>query len=509
MHSLSDIYGNISIHSVLLWLALMFLITGIFNKKSSLSIFSIIIIAIAWYQMSSKLTAYSISSIGVNMMLISAIAYFGSRIKKLSAHLTYLVFASAIFLIAHSYTIQKASSSFSVNLPNESLDQEAELLVKFNSQSDLQKWISSNKNSYDIIYPAFTPIDKSYSLDEYLIVNLKPTDDASERIIELEKNELVAYVEGNEILELKLPKQKSKKETSNTLSTNDPYSGKQWMAKKFDLEKFHNQLPKISALDSKKQSTIAILDTGVDSNHEDLSDNYISTSESYDNDKRGHGTHCAGIAAAVTGNKIGISSWIPSGASVKVTSIKVLSSSGIGSQRTIVNGILEAADEGYDIISMSLGGRSNPNRERTYKDAVQYANDKGAIVIVAAGNSSMDAIAYSPANTPGVIAVSAIDSNLELADFSNKIDNITYGIAAPGTDIYSTLPDNRYGPQNGTSMAAPFVSGVVGLMRLYNPNLNTQQVYDYLRESAINNDGQIIINPIGAFQLMMQAAPAE
>ncbi len=508
MHSLSEIYTSIDSQTILLWLAMMLLITGIYNKKSALSIFSIALIGIVWYKMKGQLSVQSLTYLGINMMLVSAIAYFSSGIKNLYAQITYLLFASLLFFTMHSYFSMYTIRFYSDTI-QEPLDQEAELLVRFDTQEDLKKWITEYKSTYDIVYPAFTPKDKSYILDEYLIVNLNDNDNAYESIREIEQMPTVAYVEGNELLELKLPTRNTSKSNVSSLSSKDPYTNRQWMAKAFDLEKFHKQISKASTLSAQEVSTIAILDTGVDANHEDLIENYVSTSPSYDKDLRGHGTHCAGIAAAVTGNNIGISSWIPNGIPVRITSIKVLSNNGIGSQRTIINGMIEAADKGYDVISMSLGGRSNPNREQTYREAVQYANDKGAIVVVAAGNSSMDAIGYSPANTPGVIAVSAIDSKMQLAEFSNKIDNITYGIAAPGTDIYSTLPQNEYGTRNGTSMAAPFVSGVVGLMKLYNPDITTEQTYNYLRESAIQKNSNNITNPIGAFQLMMQTVSAE
>ena len=98
---------------------------------------------------------------------------------------------------------------------------------------------------------------------------------------------------------------------------------------------------------------------------------------------------------------------------------------------------------------------------------------------------------------------------MQLADFSNKVNNIDYGISAPGDDIFSTLPNNKYGSNSGTSMAAPFVSGIVSIMRYYNPKLTTQETYRYLISSSTKKNGINIINPQGAIELMMKEMPTE
>jgi thermitase len=137
---------------------------------------------------------------------------------------------------------------------------------------------------------------------------------------------------------------------------------------------------------------------------------------------------------------------------------------------------------------MSLGGRSNSSRLKAYKDAIKYANKKDAIVVVAAGNSNTNAKQYSPANTPGVITVSAVDTLIGRASFSNYIQDVEMGIAAPGVQIYSTTPtlsrNGKYAAFNGTSMATPYVAGLVGLMRSLDPKINTKEVYKILDETG-------------------------
>ena len=221
---------------------------------------------------------------------------------------------------------------------------------------------------------------------------------------------------------------------------------------------------------------------------EDIRKKYRSTAKKHDDDPQGHGTHCAGIAAAVSNNGKGIASYAPNNDFVELTSIKVLNSFGGGTQGSIINGILAAADAGADVISMSLGGRSNPSRQRAYSKAVAYANDKGAIVVVAAGNSNMNAKNYAPANAKGVIAVSATDINNNRASFSNTVQDVGMGIAAPGVNIYSTTPNNEYKSFNGTSMAAPHVAGLIGMMKAIFPEIKTKDAHFILDKTGKNTN---------------------
>jgi thermitase len=169
---------------------------------------------------------------------------------------------------------------------------------------------------------------------------------------------------------------------------------------------------------------------------------------------------------------------------MEVTSIKVLSGIGIGDQRTTINGMIKAADLGADVISMSLGSFSSDAGQRAYGEAVKYANAKGAIVIAAAGNSNQNAKNYSPANAKGIITVSALGSDQRKATFSNTVDDLKFGIAAPGVKIMSTYPGQQYKLLDGTSMATPMVAGLVGLLKAFRPELTTQEVYQILYDSG-------------------------
>jgi thermitase len=243
---------------------------------------------------------------------------------------------------------------------------------------------------------------------------------------------------------------------------------------------------------------IAIVDTGVDATHPDLTQKILRdasgivgynafTQQREDAaDDFWHGTHCAGIAAAQVNNAIGIAGiagW--NGAAnasdttyVKLMPVKVLDNQGSGSDFTVADGILWAADHGARVISMSLGSNGTSS---TMADAVQYAHGKGCVIVAAAGNDGSSARSY-PAGFPGVIAVAATDRSDRLTSFSN------YGswvpVAAPGATVVSTMPTYttdagapvNYAYASGTSMACPHVAGEAALLLTQNPALTNSQV---------------------------------
>jgi len=235
-----------------------------------------------------------------------------------------------------------------------------------------------------------------------------------------------------------------------------------------------------------KKAIIAILDTGVDAEHEDIKANFKSIENTSNTDPMSHGTHCAGIAGAVSNNGVGVASYSRNNQYTQISSVRVLNKNGMGTQQGIIKGILTAADRKADVISLSLGGPSNRSRQRAYEKAIKYANKKHAIVVVAAGNSNRNAKNYCPANTPGVICVSAVDKELNRAVFSNYIQDMEMGIAAPGVNIYSSVPGNKYATFSGTSMATPYVAGLLGLMKSIQPQLSTTEAYNLLNNNGKN-----------------------
>jgi len=336
---------------------------------------------------------------------------------------------------------------------------------------------------------AFTDIGSPdmTSLDDYYVLDLPAGVSISDIMNELTASGFTDWVEVNEVIKTDLNVGKAPTKINREFGLDDPGIGNLWGFEKMELDKLYALLSS-QKVKPKKEALVAILDTGVDSGHEDIADNFKSINKRYDNDPQGHGTHCAGIAAAVSNNKKGIASYAPNNDFMDVTSVKVLNQWGMGTQRDIIKGMLLAADRGADVISMSLGGPSNDKSQKAYNDAVRYANKKGAIVVVAAGNESQDATKVSPANCQGVITVSAVDQKLAKATFSNEVHNLKMGIAAPGVNIYSTFPKNEYKFFNGTSMATPYVAGLLGLMKSLNPDLTPKEAHRILTATGIDTN---------------------
>ncbi|MEH2326780.1 MAG: S8 family peptidase [Nostoc sp.] len=258
-----------------------------------------------------------------------------------------------------------------------------------------------------------------------------------------------------------------------------------------------------------KGVVVAVVDTGVDYNHEDLKDNIWTNPKEiagngkdndgngYANDihgwnfvdnnnnvldDNGHGTHVSGTIAGEN-NSYGVTGIAYD---AKIMPVKVLDDSGSGSYTSIAKGIHYAVDNGANVINLSLGG---PYSNRTLESAIDYASSKGVIVVMAAGNDGDSSPDY-PARyaSKSGIAVGAVDKNNNLADFSNRsgTNEISY-VTAPGVKVYSSVPNNQYATYSGTSMAAPHVAGIVALMLSANHNLTDAQVRQIVAETAGNS----------------------
>ncbi len=283
---------------------------------------------------------------------------------------------------------------------------------------------------------------------------------------------------------------------------NDPLAQSQWALEAINAPAVHDMLREREPV---RKARVAILDTGVDAIHEDINTVFSDTPGS--TDKHGHGTHCAGIAGAATNNDLGMASLNWNGDYIEILSYRALGADGMGSLETIAQAILDAARNDADVISMSLGGFSL-TPPKVIKDAVDFAIERGAIVVAAAGNSNQDARNHMPSNIEGVISVSAIDQNGNKAKFSNTNTGLTRPIAAPGVDVVSLIPGDEYGPKSGTSMATPVVSGLIGIMRAFNPDLPASEAYRILHETGVelNDSDQVgrLIDADAALQAVLE-----
>jgi hypothetical protein len=264
--------------------------------------------------------------------------------------------------------------------------------------------------------------------------------------------------------------------------------------------------------------TIAIIDSGVDYTHPDLAANmWINSGEVVSNgldddnngyiddirgwnffnnnndpmDDNGHGTHVAGVAAAVGNNGIGIAgvSW-----QAKIMALKICGASGFCSLDSAASAVLYAVNKGAKVINNSYGGLGENFRSMALEDAIKYAYSNGVLFIAAAGNDTTadnsaqnnnDVTPVYPCNykLPNVICVANSDENDNIAPRSYYGPKSVH-IAAPGQNILSTVPTgicafcdpSGYNMLSGTSMAAPFVSGAAALVMSQSPNLTIDRV---------------------------------
>ncbi|MGV3524991.1 MAG: S8 family serine peptidase [Candidatus Sericytochromatia bacterium] len=230
----------------------------------------------------------------------------------------------------------------------------------------------------------------------------------------------------------------------------------------------------------------AVVDTGVDLAHPDLMANLVpgynaETPGQPPQDGHYHGTHVAGIIAAQANNGQGITGIAPS---VKLMPVRAISNGGV---TEVADGIVWAADNGAKVINLSLGW-DNPSAsvEQTIQRAVKYALDKNVVICAALSNASNNNPNSSPDNLAGkpgfegVIGVGNVDvNNRRQGAWGNW-----KSVSSPGTQIMSTLPNNRYGNLTGTSMATPMVAGIVALMISQNPNLRNTEIRQKLMATA-------------------------
>ena len=206
---------------------------------------------------------------------------------------------------------------------------------------------------------------------------------------------------------------------------------------------------------------VAILDTGIDPDHEDLAANIGQGLDCVDGDctetggsfDGSHGTAVTGVAGAVD-NDLGVVGVAPA---ITLHSVKVLTEDG-GTYDAVAAGIEASADAGHDVQNMSFGGGDS----NLVRDAMQYAATRGVVMVAAAGNGGCSDCVMFPASDDATIAVSATDENDDLASFSSTGPEID--LAAPGVDVLTTLPDDRYGYTSGTSLAAPHVSAAAAVV---------------------------------------------
>lgn len=287
----------------------------------------------------------------------------------------------------------------------------------------------------------------------------------------------------------------------NAISGSDAFPddtrlGSQWGVEKIRADE--------AWLIAKGAATIAIVDSGIDASHEDLSSKVVKGHDYVDddedpNDEQGHGTHVAGIAAAVSNNGKGVAgvAW-----DSKILIIRQADKNGKATVANLAAGIREAADKGAKVINVSISTKSKGGffgSKGSLEKAVDYAHGKGTLVVASAGNDGATDKKY-PAAYANAMAIGSTTNTDTRSGFSNHGSWVT--MAAPGSGILSTSPSydvtmntthglaKNYGSLNGTSQAAPHVSGAAAVLWSVHPTWSPDQIRQRLVDSAKPLPGQ-------------------
>lgn len=395
-----------------------------------------------------------------------------------------------------------------------------ELIVKFKQ---------GHQKSMGVLGQVGAQVDRTIDLSSDQLHVIKTTNKSLESVIsQLESDPNIEFAEPNFIYNLVKPVQEVSlddmlrpiREIQAPYSTpNDPQFEQLWGLQNTGDNEPRSSQPGLAGADidamkawgitkGSSDVTIAVIDTGIDYNHPDLAENMWANpneiaGNGIDDDNNGyiddvygynfavdsgdpidghsHGTHCAGTIGAVHDNAEGVAGVM---SNVNFVAVKFLSDSGSGTSENAIKSVDYATQLDVDIMSNSWGGGG---RSQALEDAIQRANDKGILFVVAAGNSSSnnDSRPQYPANyeVDNVISVAASTAQDDLASFSCYGRN-TVHIAAPGHRILSTTKNGGYSVYSGTSMAAPHVSGALGLLLAQEGRLPVKQVRDRLMATS-------------------------
>ena len=310
--------------------------------------------------------------------------------------------------------------------------------------------------------------------------------------------------------QLSIVKSIEKNYANSAFKSNDTYYSKLWAIENTGQKVNNTSGTKDADMDvdeawkiekGEHDVVVAVLDTGVDYTHNDLADNMWSGNRHhgydfagdnngnndndpmpdtpYDDNGHYHGTHVAGTIGAVGDNNQGVSGVAQN---VQIMAVKVFRPNGYGYNSDILEGldyVSKAVDNGINIVAInaSYGGSGGSNGD-SMDQAIQKLGEKGVVFCAAAGNDGKnidnDPIYPASYDASNIITVAASDQNDKLANFSNY-GKKTVEVAAPGTNILSTYPDNKYAYLQGTSMATPQVAGTVALLASVNPNSSVDE----------------------------------
>lgn len=365
-------------------------------------------------------------------------------------------------------------------------DEPAEFIVKY--AEDMRKVMNENLSK---------KVEFQEKITEQVELLIFPaTENAEEIQKQLESDPSIAIVERNYMRQLKT-------------TTNDPYYSSQWWIPHVNAQSFWTSVEK-----QQKKTVVAVIDSGIDLTHEDLRGkiepggyNFYSDNTNIA-DVNGHGTNVAGVIAANSNNRIGITG-VTGPFDITILPIRISDKDGYSYISDLVKSIDYAIAKKVDVINLSLGGSQHSAIEN---EAVQRAIRAGITVVAAAGNEAQkgNQINY-PASYQNVLSIGAVDRYNNRAMFSNY--NSFVDLTAPGQSIYTTTLYSQYEQVNGTSFSTPIVAGAVAMMKALEPELTLVEIKNALQQTATDLGAPGIDPHFGAGVLNMkklseQFAPA-
>jgi subtilisin family serine protease len=416
-----------------------------------------------------------------------SMAHFNANITKSNYGLRLICL---LVLVSISIPMARAEAS-SVNAPiRQTAPESHRIIVKLQPEAARQDQFGSNslqaltaKLDVRSIAPLFpegtaSPLAMTrFGFDRLYILELPESTDVTHAVAEFSLDSGVEYAEIDAI-------------GYGTVTPNDSQFATQWSLNntgqngcKLDAD---IDAPEAWNLNQGHVNTIvAVIDSGVDLDHPDLAGKILAgydyvNNDSNPSDDHGHGTHVSGTAAASSNNTVGVSGicW-----NCRIMPLKALDSQNLGFYSWWASSLVFAADHGASVINMSMGGSSD---SITLHDAIRYAYRKNIPITVAMMNTG-NSTPFYPAAYPEVIAIGSTDCFDARSNFSNFGSHID--LAAPGSDILSTLWNNTYASWFGTSMATPHVTGVIGLLRSINPAYSAAELASILKATADDQVG--------------------
>jgi len=364
----------------------------------------------------------------------------------------------ALFLSLYYILNLNLVSAKEQNINISSNDKSNKIIIKYKSPEEGLKIDSDSSNSIKSI----EKVDEKVS-----IIDTNSYEDKKKVYDNLKLNPNVEKIEEDKILKIKaIP--------------NDPAYTNQWYIPNINFPKLWDY-----SVISKKTVTVAVIDSGIDNNHEDLQGiiadggyNFCDNTTNFYDDN-GHGTAVSGIIKANSNNAkgiVGLSSNLP----IKILPLKTADSNGWSYLSDMLRAIEYAREKKVDVINLSMGSRVYSDIEN---EVIQKAINDGVVVVSSAGNDS-DSFYNYPASYDNVISVGATDENNNKTSFSNYNNKVS--LSAPGQNILTTNRAGGYSYYSGTSFSTPIVSAMAAIIKSVRPDLSPQDIKIILQNNSLD-----------------------